>query len=119
MSAGNARDFPEDGTSTSPEFRNGLVSMGCGLSWYGEDQDTTYITALLQYANEHMYQYGTGVYYNENDYYLQDWQVLQCFPLISVSHLAFFTERETRNLQHQSGCLKDMMDLQLGTSTMA
>ncbi len=68
-------DLPQDATSASPDLRNGLVSLACGAAWYSEGRDEDIISRILLYGNTRMYNYGTGVYYNENDFYLQNWQV--------------------------------------------
>ena len=73
--------MPQDATSASPDFRNGLVSLACYAAWLSPTDDEEAITALIRYGNERMYQHGTGVYYNENDYYLQNWQVSIIFTL--------------------------------------
>ena len=46
-----------------------------GSVWVTPADDEDIISGLVQYGNNRMYQYGTGAYYNENDYYLQNWQV--------------------------------------------
>ena len=67
--------MPQDATSASPDFRNGLVSLVCYAGWLSSANDEEVISEVVRYGNERMYQFGTGVYYNENDYYLQNWQV--------------------------------------------
>ena len=77
--------MPQDATSASPEFRNGLVSLVCYAGWYSPANDEEVISEVVRYGNERMYQYGTGVYYNENDYYLQNWQVslfIELYPTV-------------------------------------
>ena len=74
--SGNASNLPPDATAASPDLRNGLVVLGCSSYWVTPADDEDVISGLVQYANNRMYQHGTGAYYNENDYYLQNWQVV-------------------------------------------
>ena len=41
---GNARNLPQDATSASPDFRNGLVSLACGSGWVIPAEDEPVIT---------------------------------------------------------------------------
>ena len=85
---GNAMTMPEEATSASPDFRDGLVSLACGSAWVSPANDDDVIAGLLEYANARIYQHGTGAYYNENDYYLQNWQVRSIVFYIHLDHSA-------------------------------
>ena len=83
--SGNTGELPQDATAASPDLRNGLVVLNCAAAWVTPADDEDVISGLVQYANNRMYQYGTGAYYNENDYYLQNWQVVICIILECIS----------------------------------
>ena len=83
-------NLPEDATAASPDLRNGLVSLACSTFWVTPVDDERFITAMVDYANTRMYQYGTGAYYNENDYYLQNWQVGWIEDLSNKSLISFY-----------------------------
>ena len=52
------------------------MSYSCGSSWGEDTRDDVIPKQLVHYAKTDFYKYGTGVYYNEPDYFLEDWKVI-------------------------------------------
>ena len=52
------------------------MSYSCGSSWGEDTRDDVIPKQLVHYAKTDFYKYGTGVYYNEPDYFLENWKVI-------------------------------------------
>ena len=61
-------------TSVNPAMRSAIVAMTCGTGWpAGATDSDNYIKHTRRYSKD-LYDYGTGTYYNEPDYYLENWK---------------------------------------------
>ena len=51
------------------------MTLGCAGVWADPARSEEAITAMIGFSSE-LHRYGTGIYYNEADYYLDDWKVI-------------------------------------------
>ena len=72
LGAGN--NPSHEAKSVSPDLRTALISLTCGAGWASEAGNAAVAHAMTEWSKR-LYRYGTGVYYNEPDYCLQNWKV--------------------------------------------
>ena len=91
-----------DGKSVSPDLRTARMSYSCGSSWGEDTRDDVIPNKLVHYAKTDFYKYGTGVYYNEPDYFLEDWKVI----ILRYLTLNFTVFRQSFRIFHLFVCCR-------------
>ena len=61
--------------SVNPEFRTAKFYMTCSSLW-SDDKDNTAVVEVVAEYGEKLYKHGSGVYFAEPDYFLENWKVL-------------------------------------------
>ena len=72
--SGASVNYLDDTTSVNPEFRTAKCTLSCGGGWRDSNNNTVMAEAVQGFAGK-LHQYGTGVYFNEPDYNLENWKV--------------------------------------------
>ena len=74
LTLGASENYSDESTSVNPEFRTARCSLACGSTW-AYDKDNGNVAVAMGEFGEKFYEYGSGVYFNEPDYFLQNWKV--------------------------------------------
>ena len=72
--SGASANYLDDATCVNPEFRTAKCTLSCGGGWRDSRNNSVMAEAVQGFAQK-LHQYGTGVYFNEPDYNLENWKV--------------------------------------------
>ncbi|XP_053374586.1 uncharacterized protein LOC123560760 [Mercenaria mercenaria] len=70
---GNMKIKDPDSTAVNPNFRTGVYSMSCGMSWSDAFMDKAVVDQAIQFTKGFV-KHGNGTYFNEPSAYLPNWK---------------------------------------------